>query len=316
MPKDRPTTVRAAYNAQADMKKWVLQSSSDNTTDKVINIKSGTMVIGRNASCDIILDDEMISSQHAKLRFSDGIIKLKDLNSTNGTYVNGKKINESVLFDGYDISFDMVSFKLKALPSSSSPKTKIRSAVSIDKPESKPAPAPDAFKPAPDAFKMERAPDDPPQNFSLESKASLEIIQGQSNKPRYNLEGGSFIFGRLGTSDIALQDEAVSNFHALLSRIDDQWILKDYGSANGTYINNIQITRQALKHGDSIRLGHTVIRYTDPEKSNAADSENQSRKKVRAKERMYSIKILLPILIFSLISLIGIVIYLIGDAQW
>jgi pSer/pThr/pTyr-binding forkhead associated (FHA) protein len=276
--------------------------------DKVINIKNGTMVIGRNASCDIILANDMISSQHAQIQFVDGIIKLKDLDSTNGTYVNGKRISESLLFDGYDVSFDMVSFKLKAMPPPAS-KTRVRSAVGFDRTGLPPAIAPHTFNIEPTSAKA-------PHHLCPGATAFLEVIQGQSNKSRYNLNGGALIFGRLGTSDVALQDEAVSNFHALVSRIDGHWVLEDYGSANGTYINNHRITRQALKHCDIIRLGHTVMRFNDPEKSIAGGSENHVQKGIHVQGRLSKRKILLPIFIFSLVILIGIIIFLAGVTQW
>lgn len=58
--------------------------------------------IGRNATNDVILNDPTVSSQHAVLIIGDtGTVQIKDLNSTNGTYVNGKRIQApSTLSDG------------------------------------------------------------------------------------------------------------------------------------------------------------------------------------------------------------------------
>ena len=54
-----------------------------------------TLNIGRNATNNVILDDKMVSRQHAQLIILDnGQVVIKDLGSSNGTFVNGNKITE------------------------------------------------------------------------------------------------------------------------------------------------------------------------------------------------------------------------------
>lgn len=56
------------------------------------------IVMGRSSSCDIRLSDEKISSRHIALKVnSSGKVIIKDLGSTNGTYLNGSLIEESLL---------------------------------------------------------------------------------------------------------------------------------------------------------------------------------------------------------------------------
>lgn len=56
------------------------------------------IVMGRSSSCDIRLTDEKISSRHLALKVnSSGKVIIKDLGSTNGTYLNGSQVEESVL---------------------------------------------------------------------------------------------------------------------------------------------------------------------------------------------------------------------------
>jgi two-component system, cell cycle response regulator len=62
---------------------------------------SDDMSIGRAQECEICLDDEGISRQHAKVEQDPlGLITIVDLNSTNGTYFNGTRINRHQLRDG------------------------------------------------------------------------------------------------------------------------------------------------------------------------------------------------------------------------
>lgn len=56
--------------------------------------------IGRSQQSDIILHDESASRAHALLTCSSGIYTLSDLNSTNGTFVNGRRIKKTYLHDG------------------------------------------------------------------------------------------------------------------------------------------------------------------------------------------------------------------------
>ena len=56
--------------------------------------------IGRSQQSDIILHDESASRAHALLTCSSGIYALSDLNSTNGTFVNGRRFNKTYLHNG------------------------------------------------------------------------------------------------------------------------------------------------------------------------------------------------------------------------
>lgn len=57
-----------------------------------------TFIIGRDAGNQIVLNDKLVSRRHAQLTFLDsGQVMIKDLGSSNGTFVNGKRITECYL---------------------------------------------------------------------------------------------------------------------------------------------------------------------------------------------------------------------------
>ncbi|MGB0680713.1 MAG: diguanylate cyclase [Polyangiales bacterium] len=60
----------------------------------------GEMTIGRTSTCTLQIDQESVSRTHCKLYARDGRFYARDLNSTNGTYVNDELINEIDLRDG------------------------------------------------------------------------------------------------------------------------------------------------------------------------------------------------------------------------
>ena len=61
------------------------------------------ITIGRSSENNIVVDDFKVSRVHSQLVFNDGICSIVDLNSTNGTYVNGKKINGEVRLQPNDV---------------------------------------------------------------------------------------------------------------------------------------------------------------------------------------------------------------------
>jgi pSer/pThr/pTyr-binding forkhead associated (FHA) protein len=55
-------------------------------------LAGGLVLIGRGADCQLILDDDYVSTRHARIVSGDNGIYVEDLGSTNGTYVNGQRI--------------------------------------------------------------------------------------------------------------------------------------------------------------------------------------------------------------------------------
>lgn len=76
-------------------------------------LMSAMTVLGRDDSADVILEDPGISRRHAEVRVTnDGprqVAHLRDLGSTNGTYVNGDKVDASPLADGDRITVGRTS---------------------------------------------------------------------------------------------------------------------------------------------------------------------------------------------------------------
>lgn len=52
-----------------------------------------SVAIGRAGDCDIIINDTYVSNKHARVYEDEGAFVVEDLGSTNGTYVNGRKIS-------------------------------------------------------------------------------------------------------------------------------------------------------------------------------------------------------------------------------
>jgi diguanylate cyclase (GGDEF)-like protein len=77
--------------------------------------------------------------------------------------------------------------------------------------------------------------------------------------------------GRGQDCELWLSDDGVSRRHASLARVDNTYVIEDEGSANGTFVGGVKITRHELHDGDVIQFGPTaVFRYTLSDESQEA----------------------------------------------
>ena len=81
---------------------WLLKTAEDAEAPFTFRILPGNIkTIGRAARADFIVDAALVSRVHCRLTaFPDGGLELRDMDSTNGTFVNGRRVAEVVLSDG------------------------------------------------------------------------------------------------------------------------------------------------------------------------------------------------------------------------
>lgn len=76
---------------------------------------TGRNVIGTAADCDIVLTDPYLSSKHVVVRHENGVFMLIDLDSTNGCFVNERRVNKQELIDNDKIRIGRTEMKFKSL---------------------------------------------------------------------------------------------------------------------------------------------------------------------------------------------------------
>jgi len=89
----------------------------------------------------------------------------------------------------------------------------------------------------------------------LPGEAMLVVRQGPEIGTRYTLDGVHITVGRVPDNQIQLDDFTVSRQHAIFVRQGDAWLVRDLGSLNGTYVNNVRVDESVVRHGDEVQVG-------------------------------------------------------------
>jgi hypothetical protein len=99
----RPATEPAGFDgeglehgARPYSGRLVVQRGAGLSRGQAFGIGPG-LVLGRALACDITIEDSYASGRHARLYDRDGHVYIEDLNSTNGTYVNGARVSTQQL---------------------------------------------------------------------------------------------------------------------------------------------------------------------------------------------------------------------------
>lgn len=81
--------------------------------EKNFPLASSVTVIGRRQDCDLCIPMMNISRRHCQINQDENSLKIRDLSSRNGTFVNGEKIEEAILKPGDSISIGTLNFCVK-----------------------------------------------------------------------------------------------------------------------------------------------------------------------------------------------------------
>ncbi|MCS6836295.1 MAG: FHA domain-containing protein [Anaerolineae bacterium] len=195
---------------------------------KTFALKGDEVIVGRSVRNDIVLDDSEVSAVHCRLVRVLDDYEIHDSNSTNGTFVNERRVGEEgfMLAHGHRIQIgDTVLLYLNS-------ESVGRHVITPDAP--------------------------PPRGY-------LVIKRRDDEMPHiYQLDRPEFRLGRdatLGVNDIVLADSEVSRSHLRVVVSEEGLAIEDLGSTNGTQINGQPIPPYQLfrvQFNDHICLGETV----------------------------------------------------------
>lgn len=102
---------RVAFNRLPPPARLVCVHPPGAQLGKLITLHGAPLVVGREPGVDLLVDDLSVSRTHARLEpRPDGVYRLIDLGSSNGTYVNGVRLESGTVHSGDRVQFGNVVF--------------------------------------------------------------------------------------------------------------------------------------------------------------------------------------------------------------
>ncbi len=218
--------------------------------------EGGKLIIGRSPDADVVIDNTAVSRHHSSLELRDGRHYIADLNSTNGTTVNGKKITSKVPVSEKDViyigKFCLTQSEAAEKGHSSSYATSMdldEETVFVSSPRQR----------ATAAQTMDATP---PGNKDGE-EATLLVIEGEATPKSLSLSGKSSIkIGKDPSCDLVVGGWFVGKTQCYLVRKKDKYYLVPQRSWASTKLNDVSISEERLlRKGDIVQIKKTKIRF-------------------------------------------------------
>ncbi|MDI1454515.1 FHA domain-containing protein [Streptomyces sp. NPDC003388] len=209
-------------------------------------------LVGRDPLSDIVFDDDRVSWHHAVLHCDRDRWTLRDAQSTNGTFADGRRIEEWDVRPGTVIRFGNPSDGPRAVPVGPSENT---GHAGRDERE-------------------EHGEHDEHAEHGPATVSHPELTHTyrapSSVRP---LPVRTVRIGRGEDNDLVVDDLTVSRHHAeLRHHTDGSYEIADLGSHNGTYLNGTPVTRATIGPGDLVGIGHVTYCLVDHELQEYVDT--------------------------------------------
>jgi Nif-specific regulatory protein len=102
--------------------------------------------------------------------------------------------------------------------------------------------------------------------------ARLAAISGKLKGAIFDLNEEALIIGRETAANVCLADAAVSRRHSKIEKTDDEFVITDLESLNGTFVNNVPVRSRVLEHGDRVRIGESQFLFLTHEGESSSKS--------------------------------------------
>ncbi len=224
----------------------------------------GVQSIGRSRDVDITINDDHISRHHARFVVDKNAVWLQDLDSANGTRVNGESLVGGVrLFHGDYIGFDRCEYQLIGKGGDLTPLNAFEDPLkgTVSKQASPPQIPVDTTEFLPIAEPHDAAPPTIPE--IREAGAFLLGICEPVDGKVMRMAVGESVIGRDPQCSLRIDDPTVSHVHAQLHVRPENVTITNLKATNGTRVNGDEIVSVELVDGDVIRLGRVGFVYKE-----------------------------------------------------
>lgn len=247
-------------------------------------VEGSPVVLGRGKA-DVILSDKKVSGRHCLLEVENDQVYLEDLNSTNGTFIGGHRIDAKTALQNLDefmiglskfsvaIVEELSAFKKANQPETSKNEDPTQSNSGRREFE---VPEEDAKYRETGIQRIENLIDGELKSFSKwdhpadggktspgksipQISVRLMVRRGPEGLQEYTCTKPMTTMGRKDV-DLRVNDLDCSRKHAALEIVGQEKVyVRDLASTNGTYVNGKRIAYQEVKTGDLVQIGQTVF---------------------------------------------------------
>lgn len=224
-----------------------MKSGSGTDQTKTVLLDEEIITFGRDQSCQVVLAQQAVSRNHARISRDGTLFFLEDLGSSFGTSVNGQKLpkgEKRLLRNGdviaiaqFDVTFDRVA---EGSSEDVSGKTSFLSRKVVK-----------------DVMKGLAAGGE---------NAYFRVMNGATEGQRIEIaDAQEYIFGRdAADADIVLNDDLVSRKHVKVRRDWSGTHVEDLGSRNGIKLNKKRTRKATIKDRDELEIGGVRLLFIDP----------------------------------------------------
>jgi serine/threonine protein kinase len=215
------------------------------------------VLIGSSPQCDVVLGDEYVSAEHARVIVSRGQITFRD-QSRNGSFVDGHPIKDAQLGESGEVTIPpfRLSFSLRMTEGRRDTLHRRRdnstdAAIAAGVPD---LPGGDGGGEPGTIFV--------PMPAHSTAGPVLRLIKAPGNAAgtTFALSGATAVIGRSVKAEIRLDWTTVSRQHVKLQRQPDgRWRAEDLNSANGMAVNGRRVSNHVLSPGDELAVGPDIV---------------------------------------------------------
>lgn len=224
----------------------------------VYELDHDSVTLGRGTKNDIAIEHDDISREHCRLVRRNGEYELYDLGSTNGTFINGQRVNSGRLLQS-GVLIELAD-AVTLLYESGVIGAEVSSRMAEPQPAADPSP-------------------------SYNGPYFLVLNLGREAERVFILNKETIRVGRDLSNDVVIQDPEISRWHLQLQRVDQGYQVMDLGSTNGTILNGERLEgAQTLALHDILELSTSArlryVREIGDAAANAAAPTAPSREQV------------------------------------
>lgn len=224
--------------------------SIDGVVIKEVQLTKDRTTLGRRPYNDIVIDNLAVSGEHAVLQMTGNEVYLEDLNSTNGTYVNGKAVKKQLLQNNDTVEIGKYKIKfINEAPGATFEKTMIMKPGTVPPPVQRPAPAPAAAAAAA-ASATRSGPASAPGELTGVT-ASIKVLSGAAAGREVSLVKVVTTIGKPGVAVAAITKRPHGFVVAHVEGTNKPTL-------NGAAIGADPVT---LKNGDLLELAGTQMQF-------------------------------------------------------